>query len=39
VSDSCICECDYQCPGEPPCYCFCGGGNYLGCKANPAAGG
>ncbi|MBK7579262.1 MAG: hypothetical protein IPI67_03565 [Myxococcales bacterium] len=32
VSDSCICECDYNCPGKPPCACACGGGNYLGCK-------
>lgn len=34
VSDSCICPCDYNCPGKPPCVCACGGGNYLGCKAN-----
>ena len=33
VSDSCICPCDYQCPGDPPCDCVCGGGTYLGCKA------
>jgi hypothetical protein len=33
VTDSCICECDYACPGKPPCDCVCGGGKYLGCKA------
>lgn len=36
TSDSCICPCDYNCPGDPPCVCACGGGNYLGCK--PAGG-
>ena len=30
-SDGCICECDYQCAGDPPCMCACGGGKYLGC--------
>ncbi len=33
VSDSCICECDYECPGKPGCDCICGGGKYLGCAA------
>lgn len=32
VSDSCICPCDYVCPGDPPCVCACGGGKYLGCE-------
>jgi hypothetical protein len=31
-SDSCLCPCDYNCPGKPPCACACGGGTYLGCK-------
>lgn len=33
VTDTCICPCDYNCPGDPPCVCACGGGQYLGCKA------
>jgi hypothetical protein len=33
LSDGCLCECDYSCPGKPPCDCVCGGGAYLGCKA------
>ncbi len=33
VTDTCLCPCDYQCPGEPPCDCACGGGQFLGCKA------
>ncbi len=33
LSDDCLCECDYDCPGELPCDCDCGGGNYLGCVA------
>jgi len=32
VSNGCICECDYNCPGKLPCDCACGGGQYLGCK-------
>jgi hypothetical protein len=39
VSDFCICPCDYECPGEPPCACACGGGNYLGCSSIADAGG
>ena len=31
VGAGCLCYCDYQCPGEPPCECGCGGGDYLGC--------
>ena len=31
VSIDCLCHCDYECPGEPPCDCDCGGGTYLGC--------
>ena len=31
VYGGCICGCDYQCPGEPPCECDCGGGPYQGC--------
>ncbi|MBX3130507.1 MAG: hypothetical protein KF718_27565 [Polyangiaceae bacterium] len=31
LSDSCICPCDYECAGKPPCSCACGGGEYLGC--------
>lgn len=31
VYGGCICGCDYQCPGEPPCDCDCGGGPYHGC--------
>ncbi len=30
-SDGCLCECDYACPGKPPCDCICGGGTFLGC--------
>lgn len=32
LSDSCLCECDYECPGKPACDCICGGGKYLGCE-------
>lgn len=32
VADGCLCECDYNCPGKPPCACACGGGKFLGCK-------
>jgi hypothetical protein len=32
TSDSCICQCDFNCPGKPPCDCICGGGTFLGCK-------
>jgi hypothetical protein len=32
LSNGCLCGCDYQCPGDPPCVCDCGGGEYLGCK-------
>lgn len=32
LSEGCLCECDYNCPGVPPCVCACGGGTYLGCK-------
>lgn len=32
-TDSCLCPCDYECPGEPPCDCACGGGAYLGCRS------
>ncbi len=31
VTDTCICDCDYKCPGKPPCDCICGGGKFLGC--------
>ncbi|MEZ4224701.1 MAG: hypothetical protein R3B13_27365 [Polyangiaceae bacterium] len=31
LSEGCLCECDYNCPGKPPCDCACGGGKYLGC--------
>ncbi len=31
LTDTCLCECDYACPGKPPCDCSCGGGAYLGC--------
>ena len=31
LTDTCICPCDYQCAGQPPCVCECGGGTYLGC--------
>ncbi|MCC6521061.1 MAG: hypothetical protein IT373_00225 [Polyangiaceae bacterium] len=31
VYGGCICGCDYECPGEPPCACDCGGGPYHGC--------
>ncbi|MBU0609947.1 MAG: hypothetical protein KKI08_18830 [Armatimonadetes bacterium] len=33
VGAGCLCHCDYSCPGEPPCDCNCGGGDYLGCAA------
>ena len=33
VTDSCICPCDYECPGYEDCVCDCGGGDYLGCQA------
>lgn len=29
----CLCPCD-SCPGEPPCDCDCGGGEYLGCAGD-----
>ena len=29
---SCICPCDYECPGFEDCVCVCGGGDYLGCE-------
>jgi hypothetical protein len=32
LSDSCICSCDFNCPGDPPCDCVCGGGQFLGCQ-------
>jgi hypothetical protein len=31
LAEDCLCPCDYECPGEPPCDCVCGGGKYLGC--------
>jgi hypothetical protein len=31
LSDGCLCQCDFQCNGDPPCMCACGGGTYLGC--------
>jgi hypothetical protein len=39
LSDSCICPCDYNCPGKPPCDCACGGGTYLGCAPADTTGG
>lgn len=39
VSDGCICECDYNCPGKPPCNCACGGGKFLACQAIALPGG
>ncbi len=39
LTDTCLCSCDYLCPGEPPCDCDCGGGQYLGCAANTDGGG
>ncbi|MCA9595008.1 MAG: hypothetical protein KC776_16920 [Myxococcales bacterium] len=33
LTDTCLCECDYQCPGKEPCDCACGGGAFLGCAA------
>jgi hypothetical protein len=35
LSDGCLCECDFSCPGKPPCDCACGGGAFLGCQALP----
>lgn len=35
VTDTCICPCDYACPGFEDCVCSCGGGEYLGCEAAP----
>jgi hypothetical protein len=37
-SEGCLCPCDFNCPGEPPCACACGGGTFLGCKAAPLEG-
>ena len=34
LTDTCICPCDYSCPGKPPCDCDCGGGKFLGCAPN-----
>ncbi len=36
VADGCLCPCDFQCQGEPPCACDCGGGTYLGCEPSVA---
>ncbi len=33
LTDTCLCECDYNCPGTPPCACACGGGKFLGCQS------
>lgn len=32
TTDTCLCPCDFNCPGDPPCACDCGGGQFLGCK-------
>jgi hypothetical protein len=37
VSDDCICDCDYMCPGHAECDCDCGGGTYLGCESVDAS--
>ena len=33
LESSCICPCDWECPGFEDCVCGCGGGDYLGCQA------
>jgi hypothetical protein len=33
LTGDCFCLCDYECPGEPPCDCSCGGGPFLGCES------